>query len=338
MTGIRTSAVFRPETSYGVAGSGDWQRLPTGLSVDYSPSNNIKTYNEIGNKFFDNAVADRYTCGFTMRFKLDYKCIAILGAVFENVTFSNGTYTFTKSNSARVKSFELRYKKLNRIVGGNKDQTIHLKGCYVTSFSFSQNSGATLDATVSGNCIMDSTDYSNLTETDWNDFYEDDDDVCVPIEWACVAIGDDPVAYTESVTFGINNNAENVLGCGSRFSQNYMEKNSNITFSTSCYSVNPEYYQQRMYSGGMDATHTQPMTKGLRPIPVMKIRSFYDADEDNTNEYTSTITLNHVYINSMGTISFDAGRKIVDSPSMLVQGFSFEIKNGDAQNQMSIWN
>lgn len=336
MTGIRTSAVFRPESSYGVAGTGNWYRLPTGLSVDYSPSNNIRTYNEIGNKFFDNAVADRYTGTFTLNFKMDYRCIGILGAVFEDVSFSNGTYTFRKSNSKRVKPFELRYKKLNKMVGGSKDQTINLKGCYVTNFSVRQSSGATLDATVSGNCIKDVTDYSDLAKTDWDDFYDNDD--CVPIEWACIAIGDEPVAFTDSVSFGIGNGGENVLGCGSRFSQGYLEKSASVSVSTSCWSVHPEYYQQRMYSGGVDATHTEPMAKGLKPIPLMKIRSFYDATEGGENEYTSTVNLTNVWVNSGGSMSFDAGRKIVDSPNLIVQKLELVIKNGDStDNIKAIW-
>ena len=338
MTGIRTSAIFRPEKSYGVSGTGDWYRFPSGLTISYNPTNNIRAYNEIGTKFISRAVADKYNCTLTTNFKLDYKCIQILGAIFEGYSYDSSTKThkFWKSNSKRVKSMEVKLKKLNRLVGGSKDETITLKGCYVTSFTFRNTSGATLDAEVSYNCIMDASDYIALDSTDWDTYY-DDMDACVPIEWACISIGNDPVAYTDSVTFSVNNNAESVYGCGSRFVQNYLEKTTSISCSTSCYSVNPEYYRQRMYSGGVDATHSQPIAKGLKPIPQMKIRSFYDAIEGGDDEYTCTVNLYNVWVNSMGTISFDAGRKITDSPNLIIQNFDIEIKN-DTGSIEGMWN
>lgn len=328
MTGTRASAVFRPESEYGDGGSGDWYRFPTGLTFDFTPTNNIAQYGEIGNKFIANATGGKYSVSWTARFKLDYQCIEILRAVFEEYFYDSatGVHIFKKANGKRVPSMSVRVKILDRYVGGGNDRTYLIIGCVVKSFDFSQSSsGATLDATISGTGILDTVDYSDLSETDWATYYDNDD--CVPMEWTCLSIDGKPVAYTESIRFSVDNGLEVSYGCGSRFIQNYNEKNSNISLSTSVWSVEPDNYQRRMYSGGIDVTHNRPMPKGLKPIPTMALSSFYDANEDDENEYTSTVTLYKVYVNNNGTTALSPNSKIMDSPNLIVTNFELKIKN-----------
>lgn len=337
MTGVRASAVYTPEKEYGVTPTGaTWYRFPTGLTFDFNPTNSMSSYGEIGSKFISNVTAGKYSLGWTARFKLDYRCIEILGMVFESYTYDSttGTHIFKKVNNKRVPPASIRLKKLNRYVGGGNDQTFILTGCVVKSFEFSQSSsGATLDCTINGTGMIDIADYQDLIQTDWEGYYDTDD--CIPMEWTCLAIGDKPVAYTESVRFSVDNGSEFAYGCGSRFIQNYNEKNATISLSTSVWSVDPDNYQRRMYSGGIDTTHNRPMAKGLKPIPEITLRSFYDSNEDGNNDYTCTVHLYKVWVNSNGQTSLSPSSKIMDSPNLIVTNFSIEIKND--VGKITIW-
>lgn len=331
MTGIFVSAVFKPEKEFGVEDTtADWQRLPSGLTVTYQPKNNLKTYYEIGNKFMRRAVAGNFSGTFTLNFKMDYQCIDILGAVFEDYNYINETHIFKKVNGKRIPSFTLRIKKLNRIRGGSADTTITLTGCVANSFQMAQSgsSDATSNATISGNYADEDMVKTDLDGTDWEDFY-DVEDAFVPMEWTCVNIGDTPVAYTESASFGVNNSASMVPGCGSRFAHQYSEGQAQISLSTSCWSVNPEVYYQRMYSGGYRNTDTAPLSKGLKPIPLMKLKSSLES------AYSITVNLYKVYVESDGSRSYTANGRIMDSPQFQVTNFDIEIKN--TRGKITIW-
>lgn len=347
MTGQRTSAIFKPEKEFGVedASSGAvYHRFPTGLSFDYSPKNNIKSYNEIGSKFIDTAVAGMFSGTWTAKFKLDYECIGVLGMVFEDyeyepviddVTLEN-THRFSKRNGYRVPSSTIRVKKMNKTVGGSKDQTVKLYGCVADTISMNQSSqNAVIDVTISGQYQNEDSDYTDLDQTDWAGFYDNDD--CVPVEWTCVNVNDSPVAYTESASFSVRNSVSMVPGCGKRFYQNYQEGQSNVSMSTSCYSVNPEVYYQRMYSGGYNNNMTSPKQKGLRPIEKVSYKSFFDSTGQESQNYDYTFTINgyDVYVDSVGTMSFNAGSKISDNPNFIVTKFDIFIKN--KSGKITMW-
>jgi hypothetical protein len=339
MTGARASAVFTPESEFGKTPSdAEWYAFPSGLSFDFTPTNNMSTYYEIGSKFLANAVGGKYNVSWSAKFKLDYRYIEFMGMIFEGYTYTSGIHLFTKANGKRVKSSTIRVKKLNRFVGGSHDQTYLLKGCVVKSFDFSQGSGATLDCTISGTAIIDSCDYSDLDSTDWsgvNSVHSDESVGPVPIEWTCLQVDGEPVAYTESVRFGVDNGVEFSYGCGSRFIQNYNEKNTNITISTSVWSVNPETYQRRMYSGGYLDSLTEPKKKGLKPLSTVALVSDYTSVHNNF-EYEFLLSMRDVFVNGNGSTSLNANGKIMDSPNLIPTNFGIVIKS-DAPSLASIW-
>ena len=341
MTAIRVSCVFRPETEFceETPSGATWYRLPTGLTVDYNPQNNMQTYTEIGNKFPSNIVAGMFSGSGSVKFKLDYQCINFLGAVFENYEYEptvdgeiqRNTHLFSKKNGKRVKSFSLRFKKLNAVVGGGKDSVITLRGCVGSDFSQSQSSGnAVQDATVSFQYAKESMVLTDLDETDWEGFY-DTEDACVPVEWACLNIGDEPVAYTESVSFGVKNSLEMIKGCGIRFNSNYREGPTNVSLSTSCYAVDEKTYYTRMYSGGVVTNELEPRAKGLKPIDTIKIKSTMDGDT-----YKWTTVVHKVYVDSDGSRNYNPSSRINDSPSFKVQG-PFEIYVKNTSGKITIW-
>ena len=338
MTGLRTSCVFKPEKTFCVEDtSASWNRLPSGLNVKHQPKNNLRVYNEIGNKFIDNVTAGMFSGTFSLSFKLDYQCIGILGAVFEDYLYntSDGTHRYRKLNGKRPKSMTLRFTKLNRYVGGSKDEVITCLGCVATSFNLNQSgSDATIGITISGIYADEYSTYPELDSTDWEGLYSEEGDV-VPVEWTCVQVNDSPVAYTSSATFGVSNGIQMVPGCGTRYYKNYSEGNADISMSTSCWSVHPEIYYQRMYSGGVDNTHTRPMAKGLKPIPKVSYKSFYDENEDAENDYYFTLNAYKVWVDSPGDQSYQSGSQITDSPSFKVTNFDIVFKN--TSGRITIW-
>ena len=343
MTGIRTSAVFTPESTFGVTpGSPTWYRFPTGLEITYQPKNNMNEYREIGNKFIDRVVAGVFSGSGTVTFKLDYDCINFLGWVFESYSFDNTNkiHTFQKANGKRVKSASIRTKKLNRIVGGNKDEMVILKGCVCTDFQCNWGGrDAVSTCTVQFEYVNETEDTSNLSSTDWDVFYDEEGagysgGTVHPVEWACLNIGDDPVAFTESVAFGVSNSVSMIKGCGTRFYGNYNEGQANIKLTTTCYSYTPDNYYSRMYSGGDSIALTSPKAKNLQPIPIVKIKS---SETGGTTEYSMTVTFTRVYVESPGSRSFNTGSRINDSPSLKATNFKIEINNAN-DSAISIWN
>ena len=334
MTGIRTSCVFKPETSFGVETDKGWYRLPSGLSFDFTPKNGMQTYYEIGNKFPDRAVAGRFSGTWTIRCKLDYEIIGFLGIAFESYKYENNVHKFGKVNGKRPPSMTLRGKQLNRMVGGSKDATTVLLGCVCDSISLSMSgaNSATVEVNLSGSYADQYDDYSELEETDWQDFY--DEDSAVPVEWVCLRINDEPIAYTKSISFSVRNSLSMQPACGSRFSQNYGEGQASISLSTSVWSVKPETYIQKMYSGGFDSTKNRPMKKGLKPIPKISLVSVYDTNDDDTADYSFTLNLYDVYVDSVGH-SWNSGSEIVDSPSLIPMGFDIEFKN--KSGKLTLW-
>lgn len=338
MTGVRVSAVFKPEQEIGVEDSTkNWLRFPSKVSFKHQATNNMREYYSIGSGFIDNATAGMFTGTWEVGFVLDYRYLNILGAVFEGYEYdsSTGTHTFYKVSGKRVPSMSIRVKKLNRFVDGSKDQTIILKGCVAKSISINQSSGnAPLECRLSGQYVDELSDYSNLDSTDYPEYYDGTEEP-IPVEWACMVIGATPVANTESVSFSVENNLQLISGCGSRFYTNYDEGPTSISLSTSCYSKDPEVYYQKMYSGGFDSTLTAPRVKNLKPIPEMSIRSSYDENDDGQTEYSFNLVCSRVWVNSSGQYNFDSNSKILDSPQFKVSNFKLKIKSDTGR--ITVW-
>ena len=328
---VRASCVYGPEDTF-AGGTTQWFRFPTAVTLSVNPSNNMSYLTPIGSKFFEEGVAGKFSGSGNVKFKLDYNLIEPLMLFCDTYEYDSGsgTHTFYISNAKRMKSFSLRYKKLNRMVGGASDETTTLVGCYATSFQVSQSSNAaTLDCTIQFSYVNQSTSLSNLDGTDWDDYYANNP--AMPIEWTCLFVGEESVAGTESSGFSISNGAGSVAGCGSRFDANYYVGQTQVTVNTTVYSNNPQRYLTLMYSGGYDGDALSPRTKGLRPIPEVSLRSSETADSD---DYSMTVTFEDVYVNSGGATSF-SDSKITESPSMRARNFTIEIKN--TKGRITAW-
>lgn len=333
MTGTtRTSAVWSPESSFGSGDSGKWYRFPTAVNLSLTPSNNMTYLTPIGTKFFETGVAGKFSGTGSLTFKLDYNLIDFLLCIFDTYEYDSGsgTHTLTISNGVREGSFCVRYKKMNRIVNGPRDETRTLLGCIATSFEVKQNSGsATLDCTVQFTYINEETSFGNVSETDWDDYYATDPPL--PVEWTCLYIGEESVAGTESSGFSVSNGAGTVAGCGSRFDANYYMGSVTVNVNTSVYSNNPDRYLTLMYSGGFSTSYTSPKSKAVKPIPEVSLRSSETVDSDN---YSLTVTFENVYVNKGGPTSFNDS-KCVDSPTLRAQKVTLAFKN--TRDEITAW-
>lgn len=324
MTGtVRVSAVMGPESSYG-SGATVWHRFPTGITLSINPSNNMSYLSSIGSKTFDVGVGGKFNGSGSFNCKLDYNILYPLFLICDTYSYdsASGTHKFTIEDGKRMKSFAIRFKKLNRMVGGPQDETTELTGCVATSFDVRQGSGsATLDLSVRFSFRTMETSYGNLTETDYPDYYADNPPL--PIEWTCLFVGEESVAGTEASNFSITNNAGTVIGCGTRFDSNYYVGKTTVTVGTTVYSNNPKRYLALMYSGGSSDTLTAPREKALQPIPEVSLRSSETVDSD---DYSLKVTFYKVYVESGGATNF-SDSKLTESPSMKANNFKIEIKN-----------
>lgn len=324
---MRVSAVIGREASFG-SGATTYHRIPAKATLSATPSNNMQYLTAIGSKFFEVGVAGRFNGSGSITFSLDYRNLYPLFLMFDTYEYDagSGTHKFSISNGVRVPSFSIRYKKLNRMVGGPKDETTTILGCVCTGFNVKQNSGsATLDTTVNFSFQRWRTDYSPLTETDYPDYYEDEPPL--PVEWTCLFVGDESVAGTESSGFNTSNNATTVIGCGSRFDSNYTVGKFDVSITTSVYSNNPERYLALMYSGGVDDQATEPRSKALQPIPEVSLRSSETVDSE---DYSLVARFKDVYVNQGGATSF-SDSKITESPTLKAKSVTLEFKNGMPQ-------
>lgn len=263
---------------------------------------------------------------------MDYNIIDFLPAIFEEYTYdsSTGTHTFANLNGSRPPSFAIRYKKLNRIVGGPNDETTELRGCVASALSIKQtSSSATLDVTLRFTYNTQVSVYSDLSETDFDDYYETTDPL--PVEWTCLYVGDESVAGTESSGFDVSNNLGTVAGCGTRFDSNYYVGKVDVSISTSVYSTDPKRYLTLMYSGGYDDTLTSPQDKALRPIPEVSLRSSETVDSDT---YSCIATFEDVYVGAGGATSF-TDSKVVDSPTLKAKSVTLAFRN--TRGRITAW-
>lgn len=337
MTGIvRTSVLMKYEDSFGTESTSNaWFRLPSKLTARFEPRNNMSYQYGIGDRFWQTATAGKFSGSVTLTFIMDYNCINYLGAVFDDYEYTNGEHVFKDINGARGRSFSLRFKKLNRMVGGPKDQTTVCTGCVCTQFNVSQSAGsAVLTCTMTCFYVNESSTFADLDGTDWD--YDDSDNAeLIPVEWSCLNIDDVSVAGTESVGFTISNNSGSVPGCGSRFDQNYYSGKVDITLSTTVYSKNPDEYYRRMYSGGLltssisSVTSDSPKSKALKPIDKVSLKS----SQEGT--YSCILDAEDVMVDKDGLKEFGES-ELTASPTLKPRNVTLRIKNGRGSIE-SVW-
>lgn len=250
--------------------------------------------NTEGSKFWDDIAYGSFSGTFEWTFYMDTEYIEPFYLAFEGYSCSSSggqyVHTFQKQNNARIRSFCIRGKLLNRMAGGpsDSDEVTELLGCIVTSVKFSMSAGeSATSVTFSGSFADMRSYYGNLSTTDYQEY----DGYLT--EYSCLFIGnsisdDTYVSMIDSITISVDNNAEMLYTTCSPFAANYYEGVSNFTLSLTGYSNDPARFKRRFYSGGYTNTPTMPMTKGLQPCDDMYIASYdlsvRDGDADDIGE------------------------------------------------------
>ena len=342
MTGRRASVTWKLEKSPTVEGEGGFEYLAPSVDFTYTANNNVKYTYTLGSKFYDLVTAGRFTGSWSCNVTLDYNHFKWLLLAFEGYEYTpiedstSGTHRFYKSNTGKLRTATFCIKKLNRIVGGTKDQTIYLRGCVVNNIklNYETSSNSSVRCTMSGIYMQEQTRLDDLADTDFSEVLTPS---VIPVEWGCLQIVEDntatPSANNERTSMSISQQVSTLPTCGSRFDSDFYEGQvSKITTEMSVYSRDPELAYLRVYTGGEKITTENspysPRQKGIKPLPQMKIVSTYD---DTT--YKCEVIMSSVIFESM-SLSLNAGSQIVDRPTLSCRNAEIQIVSKDVPSTL----
>lgn len=322
MTGVRQSFLVsieaRDQFGKGKCANYKWVAPPPGSYFNSTHNRQTSRIQSTGSKRWDTVAYGQLSGQWEWTFTLDYEYLTPLLFAFESYTVSavdaNGNvvpeiidseddppvpipnpnirgykYSFKKDNAGKVPSFTVRRKILNYMAGGPtySDEIVELRGCVCKSFRFNKTDASSqISVTMTGFYADEKMITGELLNTDYqpyNGFLS---------EWMCMYVSDDPdvsnpvydyVANTDNLGVSVENNAGAVYAVCSPFAKNYYEGLSDFSFTTSCYSTNPDQYKRRLYYGGYKGwtgstssgvLTSRPLAKGMRPIPAIKLIAY----------------------------------------------------------------
>lgn len=315
MTGIRQSFIVSLEAN-GEFGKGKcpmakWVSPPPGSYFNSTHNRQTSRIQSTGSKRWDTVAYGSLSGQWEWTFNLDYKYLTPLLFAFENyeavpvngqgaeVSSTNATgwlYKFSKMDASKVPSFTVRRKILNYMAGGPmySDEIVELRGCVCKNFRFTKSeSTSQVAVTMTGFYADEKMMTGALDATDFQD-YEGD-----LVEWMCMYVndgdGDKYVANTDNLGVTIENNTAPVFNTCTPFAKNYSEGLSNYSFTTSCYSTDPDQYKRRLYYGGnkgwdgtkgtsKGALESRPQAKGMAPIKNIKLISYSGTIRESPSE------------------------------------------------------
>lgn len=262
-------------------GSNPWRAPPPGTFVAFAHSRNVNKITAEGNKVFETFSFGTVAGSWDWSFTFDYDYMDPMLLAFEDYSYSNGVHSFDKRNNAKVPSFCMRVKVLNEMADGPKgsDEIVEIRGCVCKSISFSMSAGSSaMNVSMSGFYVDEKMYKGSIGMTDYQE-YEGD-----LVEFSCLFVGEPScgnyVANTDSLSISIDNSSAAVYSTCTPFAKVYYEGLTTYNFGTSCYSNNPSYYKQRVYSGGYNNGFLYPRSKNLAPIPLLSVAAYSLAMKD----------------------------------------------------------
>lgn len=311
MSGIRQSFVFAFEAD-GEFGKGKckddkWITPPPGSYFNSTHNRQTSRIQSMGSKRWDTVAYGALSGQWEWTFNLDYRYLSPLLLVFEKYVTTpvektiddhesivGYEYSFSKIDSGKVPSFTVRRKVLNYMAGGPKysDEIVELRGCVCKNFRFNKPEGSSqVSVTMTGFYVDEKMVTGGLNATDFADYKGD------LVEWMCMYVKDgDKYEYsanTDNLGISIENNTAGVYNTCSPFAKNYSEGLTNYSFTTSCYSTDPDQYKRRLYYGGKrgwtgstkkDIITSRPQAKHMAPIPAIRLMSYCGSVRDSPAE------------------------------------------------------
>lgn len=344
MTGIRTTLVWRFESDFAVSdASRPWQRFGSGADFTFSGNNSLKVNNTIGLKNVDSVQPGRFKGTWSVgNMALDYDIIDYLHVYFDTYAYVEGLdeagegtgvywHTFSKSGFNKVKSFTMKYQKLNARFGGGNDQTGELYGCVCTSckFNYEGSSNAQIKVSLSGFYADEYMDDTEITQGAWVDMSHTGETV----NWACFNVNGAPVKRTERIDIEYTSSGTASLpSCGSRIDSGFSEGTVSAKMNATVYSDSPEW-RERLYAGGAKTGLSKPSRRQLTPIPEVTVVSHNSTqdvpfDDKSMTEKMVVFRARNCYLESGGN-TFNTRSAIVETiPLVPLGGIELRIANG----------
>ena len=347
MTAWRVGVAIRPETVFGDGGAGNWRYIGVGMDFNFTEQNNWKFQNGMGSKVPELEFEGRFSGTWNGNLYLDYNNFYWIQFALEGYAYGTATYPtdseesgrevgihiFTTANNKALKSFALRFIKLDRPVGGydanlKADEEIILKGCVMNKFSPSYEGSSTSAVKCSIGGVFVDTQLTCKEETDTIDGMTGKNNVRA-INWGCLKVmnednsGWEKIANNERTGFTFSRSTSTIPDCGQRIDTAFYESAIQpITITSLVYSRNPNQWQTRMHTGGArndlnltTNTTSSPKEKGLEPIPNIRIESGTPNDSGRTADYLCIAEFEDCVVDSWGN-SYNSQSEITENPTL----------------------
>lgn len=146
MTAWRVGVAIKPEQQFGVEDTSEqWHYVGVGMDMSITENNNWRFQNGMGSKTAQLEYEGRFSGTWNGSLYLDYNNFYWLLFGLENYGFFDGGdvgyHVFSVSNSKALRSFSMRFCKLDRTVGGPYDEDIILLGCVMGKVNPTYESG-----------------------------------------------------------------------------------------------------------------------------------------------------------------------------------------------------
>ena len=321
---------------------GIFYALPPGAWSSHSNEFKAESIYATGSKLRETAAYGQFSGSWTLKFIMDYEHTEVLDLIYDNHTVSTAVsgvvtkdgesvydHSWSKDNSLFIKPFVIREKILNRIA--NKwnpdvhDEVVYLKGCIVKSFKITRSAqGSQMQLEMSGMFADMEVQLADLSKTDYTAY----DNTIGPTQYSCMFLdgidADNYVRDVDSHSISIDTGATLVYNTCTPFATSYFEGQNVYSWDARTYANDPvKKFQLRPFSGGVDATHLKPMSKGLAPMKQVDFITYnlsyrddptlddiVDAWEDSP--YRIGFTLIDSTVNAMSW-SDGEGEKITDT-------------------------
>lgn len=296
--------------------------LPPGAWNSHSNEYKTESIFASGSKLREAAAYGPFSGSGSMHFLMDYDHTEFLDVIFDkhqighvdsngdiiddgqavpNVSTDDGDAVYDhfweKDNSTFIKPFVIREKILNRIANTANsnalDEVVILKGCVVKGVEFNRSQqGSQMEVKVSYIFADMEVQLAELTVTDYTPYISP----VGPTQYSCMFMDgeakDNYVRDVDSHAIKLDMDTSLVYNTCTPFATAYFEGQSHISWDAKTFMNDPlKKFQLRPFSGGKDANHLKPMSKGLMPMEKVFFTTYNLSmrDEDGIEQITDAI-------------------------------------------------
>ena len=324
MTAIRKSyliAIEDPASGFGsgVAKDNKWYTVPQGFYMSTGGSTQAQSLYGTGAKLRQNSIYGAFQGSWNASFVMDYDHLEFFSIIFdgEDETYNASTkpygantevtvrgttcydHKFMKLNNRRQQSYVIKERILNKIAGGEYDETNTYKGVLARNLQLQRStSGSQMACEMSGVYSDKITELSNTG--DWGTFFTTLDSPLT--QYSCMYMGQnknpehaDAIKQVDSHSIQIETSVSLVYSTCTPIAKDYFEDKTTFTWNASAYMNDPtKKFKLLSNSGGTMDPHTssafkdpdghralQPMGKNLAPLDWVNFITYTESDRDD---------------------------------------------------------